>query len=122
MDEKTKTQARFERKQREHDRAARARKRIDADALIDLLQDVALGRREVEKEQLDALKYMVNKVLPNMLEPAQKVPDPAESHAGKVFLISWGGEQIPQLKRVEGVVMDDTGVLQLENPNAKSTN
>jgi hypothetical protein len=109
MDPKTKSTARRERRSRELDRAAKLRGRVDAQAILDRLQDIALGRDSASKEEMDALKFLATKVVPNITDQAPASEDGPGK--GNVFVISWSGQPIPGLKHIKGVVMDESGLL-----------
>jgi hypothetical protein len=109
MDAKTKQTARKERRLREQDAASRLRKAIDGPAILSTLQAVALGQAVATKEQMDALKFLTNKVIPNL--PAPTAGEDDGPSRGAVFVLSWDGMPVPPMKRIEGVVMDETGVM-----------
>ena len=117
MDAKTKSIARRERVARELDQASKLHRSVDAEALLKRLQDVALGFVEVSKEEMDALKFLTAKVVPNLQTPASDHTDDGPGR-GNVFVLAWSGQPIPEMKQVKGVRMDDMGLLIEDQANA----
>jgi hypothetical protein len=79
---------------REASRARKARFSIRADELIDRLQDYALGDPAEDlmtKGQLDAAKFLLDRVVPHYREPVFAPDQKALAGPNRVFVLAWDG-------------------------------